>query len=376
MRNRWPNGFSRWGRRHRSWVRAGLASLAVVAMVSTASAVMINKALVQVEQERDRVVDNFKLAFENNSAIVELADEFEKQVGTNLQSVTRILSVVDGNFQKMLKDPANPELESLVRQGRGELHNSLAKLEINLGQTGKSLKEAETANAIVTKLLKTDAENKTLRQELATSHQNLGIAKGTRGPFRGSPRRISHRRPIARRLAQAGSRECGMGKRAGFRRANGGTNVGTAGRSAGGGQTLSVCMEIRKKLYEQKPHDPDRRGDYALMLWRMAAVHERAGKPQQQMQDYEEALELFEKLTQEQPGLVRWQKLRADLQFDLGNTVLNQGDTGRAVKLFQSAQETAERFLRLDPHNAEWKRILLGCPHQPDRCGGRGHVGR
>ncbi len=351
---------SRWLRRHRSWVRAGSAALALVALVSTASAFMIDAARVQVQHERDRVADNFKLAFENNSAIVELAGELEKQAGTNLDNVTKVLKVVDANFQKLLKNPADSELETLVRQGRGELQNSLAQLTITLGQTEESRKAAETANGIFQELIKSDSKNSHFQHGLAMSLQNRGIVLGTEGDSEGALGAFQAAAKIHKTLHTRDQTNKEWAGELAFAQRMVGQTLDGRGDAQSADRDYRLALQIRQKLYKDDPEDPEIRGNYALILWRMAAVYARAGQTQQEMQVYQESLQLFEELTRQYPSYVRWQRLLADLQMDFGSTVLNQGKTDQAVKLFRSAEEIAARLLPLDPQNAEWKRILIG----------------
>jgi hypothetical protein len=102
---------------------------------------------------------------------------------------------------------------------------------------------------------------------------------------------------------------------------------------------------------EQPPEaslDAERVGDVLL------AQGDRAGA----LREYQASLALKERLVQQDPDNVEWQRGLAISHERVGDVLLAQGDRARALREYQTSLARSERLAQQDPGNVEWQRDL------------------
>ena len=308
-----------------------------------------------------------------DTMVGELAEGIKPIAGTQSKTVRRILASASDVYDRLLAGGETPE----ALLGKARMLGSSVDIYLRLNDTTRAVESARGAVAILTRLAKKDPKNERYRAELARGHDLLGRALERQG--RVAPARAAWERALPLWEALATGRGANEEHRAGLAssRANLADALYLQDDRARATKLYDAAYRARRDLAARQPGD--------ARHWRALGVSEIArgdvyrdggdADLDRSARAYEAALAAFDRATRVSGGDGAddsdLQKKVADAHYGLGMVHLRRNDAARAAEHLRRAAETADRFVRLDPHNAEWLSALVNARmQQSDIAGG------
>ena len=127
---------------------------------------------------------------------------------------------------------------------------------------------------------------------------------------------------------------------------------------------LNVLDGVVKKVQDylqQLPKDiitNARLRQQAVAFWNVGDIFSTQGKLQEALKDYEQSLEIFNKLGDQEPANADWQHLRSVGYEKVGDVLSTQGKLEEALKDYEQSLEIFQKLVHQDPSNANWRHDL------------------
>jgi eukaryotic-like serine/threonine-protein kinase len=138
----------------------------------------------------------------------------------------------------------------------------------------------------------------------------------------------------------------------------GNPNVPNLGDVSGALANYRKAMDIRERLLDASPKDPELRRDLGLSFEAVADLYVTSGNSQAALDHYQKSRAIFESLHEENPSSRPIQSLLAKSYHNVVGQLVQSGDTARAMELARKAMKICEDLVRDDPKNAESRRNL------------------
>ncbi|HEV3341735.1 MAG TPA: protein kinase [Pirellulales bacterium] len=373
----WHERLWRWGRRHRRGVSAAGAVLAIVTVVSTSAALVVQSAKMQVEDERDTA----KLALQAEQRAERAARQAltaERAAKEDARrTIDNYVSLVTGDEmlkeeraqplrQRLLRDALTYYEDLIQKYGDEELvRRDLAGAILHVGrinqETGSkqdALRAFEHGADILKQLVDRYPEEDSYRADLAFAHRNVGILQGELSRpeealnrlrdavqvqevlVRRSADVVAYRRELATCYARLADQEEDLR------------------RDDDALAHAEQALGIRTELKQKSPDEADLAADLAASRQSLAIFHAKRERWPLARENFEEALRIRSDLSRRHGDVDRYQVDLAATWNGLGalDTQTNQLDRGESE--FLESLGVRERLAEDHPTVTEYQQML------------------
>jgi serine/threonine protein kinase/Tfp pilus assembly protein PilF len=350
------------------------ALLAALVLVLAGGFAAVLWQLQRVQRQRD-VADarlreaerNLRLAIDTNLSVGELAEELRPLAGTRSETVRRILSRTQANYERLLREAgATPHL----LQGKARMLNSFSELYLQVGDSKAALAAAEKARDLFRGLL---AEHGLSEEDRRSRESGLGESLERRGRVllkqgRTTDAVAGQREALAIRRRLASARSGGQAQRDLI------DSLAALGEAhIQRGDWPRADKHYREALQLCELLAKDRSGD-RLLRSRLAGIYGKLGDvqaeaPLNDLYDVKAALAWYRKgralmddLLRLEPDNAEYEQQWIHLEENVGFALMRLGQR-EAVEHLETALRRAERLLAKDPESFARRFLHFRCAY-------------
>jgi serine/threonine protein kinase len=364
----------KWARRHRSLVALGAAALVLLSIVSAVGVVMLageqsrtSAALAESEHNAHIAQENFERAERYFQQARSAVDQFGVRISDRLveipgaESVRRELLIDTLRYYHQFAIDAGND--PALRQETALAHFKSATIAARLGAVNDAIKEYESSQKGLAKLVRAEPTRTEPRAQLALSHNNLGLLYAARSETNEARHEYAKAIEIQKGLVQEHTDDSVLAGQLAESEANLGLLLDQLGDTKGAEQSLRAAIDVMRpiadaqtgqpklardlaiasnnlsyvlrnrdtaaadrasreaiSILERLAQQPASGGDYeddlALCYNNRAALQSQSGKWKEAIDWHQRAIGLQEKMTRKSPAIVRY---RSDLAVSLNN---------------------------------------------------------
>jgi len=327
---------ARWGRRHRSLVRAGTAALLLVTLVSSVSLLVVDRAR-RLQAEAHAKAEQ-ALAAEREAE--QTAEIERRRAVKNAELATKQRDMAVGAFeelvlgvqQDLLDAPATRELRQKL------LRTALAGLERTTLVSGASTRA--------------DYDVVAAYHHMGDICLELGDAQAAREHF-------THALELSQALLATNPNSEDFQRALWLTEERLGDASQRLGLIAEALDHYQQTFAIREALAAAQPDDAEARRDLSSALSRLGEISHVTGKTREAREYHLRSLRLAESLLADSPKSTRYQRDVALASGRLGLMELELGDVAAAQRCYQRQLELDEVLIAAQPHSAPVLRDLL-----------------
>jgi serine/threonine protein kinase/tetratricopeptide (TPR) repeat protein len=366
---------SRFLRKHKSWALATAATLLLVALVSTAAAVLINE---QRNKNAQLAADNLQLA-ENQIAARKDAQAHARRADEQSALALKTLNTVVYSIQGELTEipAARPVRQKLLahalkgleavagaagtarQASRSQLvtHWELGEMFTLLGSP-QATDEFRNAHKIALGLAGVDPTSAQAQRDLAISHERLGDQNRVLGNINEAKRHFEQDLMISRRLAEGDPANTQAQRDLSVSH----NKLGDLNRALGDIEEAKTHFEqglaISRRLADDDPSNADAQRDLAICYNNLGDLSLSLGDVPQANRNFEQGLKIGRRLADDDPNNAELQRDVWVSYIKLGDVLRTLGDDSGANKRFEQGLEISRRLAEADPENAQAQRDL------------------
>jgi serine/threonine protein kinase len=397
----------KWARRHKAWVTAGIAAMAVAIVVLAVSIGLIWNAQRQTQaaledargkqsraeqnlESANRALDNL-LSLSNTLTVMPLDPTSQKTVQDLLKEVKNEYHKLDplnstaryykalayrrvGDiYQRLVQDAeaenAYREAGQLFRQladdfpGRSEYRQEFALCERNLGRMQRVMDQLDEADGslgraqvLLEELERTGTEPAQNKKDLAGCYHEIGLNRSKRGHLMEAV--ASYRRG----LEILGSPESRRDVDDSCERASNLQDLGTAlvqmGQFAEAERDLRQALTLREQLAARFPRDYEHRYQLAAAYRSLTHLLLSTGRLDDAERAVKKALEILEQLAKDGPAIPNFQRDVAVGYENLASLLDRRGQAGPADQALSRAIALVEKLVHDYPEIPEFQHLL------------------
>jgi tetratricopeptide (TPR) repeat protein len=337
--------------RHRAALAAALLILIVAASLGAATVYNIKRA-------RDRAERILQLTLDTNLDYTQFAEELKPIAGTQSETVKRILTTVEKNYERLIKEAG---ATTPLVANRSRMQNAFSEVYLSTGDTEGALSSALNARDDYRLLISRDADNGSWAAGLGTSLERAGMALAYQGKLAEAMTFL--RESLAKReqlvrldpthlewQADLASSESGIA-----------LVLYEQGDLPARARAVRAAYKLLTEVVRKAPDNTEWQGKLAASERLMALVLSEEGAKDSAVAAYKKSLAQYEDLARRQPERSEWQRNLARLMMSIGQMAQERGDSEAALASMRQALQIAERFKQLDTNDAEWLRQVIEC---------------
>jgi serine/threonine-protein kinase len=361
-REPWHARLRRWGRRHRPFV-AGTVALLLTALVAVGvGLVAVDRERRRAERERDRADANFGLARKAvDQAFTDIAENPKlKEAGFHALRKQLLKAVVPFYEQFVEQQHDDPDLEA----ARGMAYLRLARIREDLGEAQQATADCARAQEIFAGLAAQHPAVPQYRQELAASHNNLGMllhdARGLKEAENAYRSAVNVFRQLVVDFPTDPVYQAELAKSYN----NLGKLLRSMGRLKEAERAYRDALDLHQQLVDRSPTKPAYRRVQAVTHNNLANLLSDLGKGTEAEAAFRAALNLQKQLAVESPTEAVYRQELARSQYNLGILLVNIGRPKEAERAFRDALDTQKplvaEFPAVPAYRQELARSHLG----------------
>lgn len=351
---------SRWTRRHRTWFQAGLLSLAVIAVVSAAAAVLVLRAWQREAMAWREAGTRFVQARQAVDRWLTGVSEALRYYPLLARTREALLERAAADYERFVRQ-ASDDLELMLEQGRTQLR--LGHLRRQLRDSQAAEKSYTAARALFESLHASHPHVADCRIELANCHTALGLLAAETGKL--AQAEASYQTAIAVLEALPANAAESVPTRQALTTAllNRGELLAETGRHQAAEGDLRRCIALLEKLAGEwsaspkpqvaadgaRPRDADQGADHQSVeqvQTTLTSAHDLLGRSLLDQGRYEEAARelaaaasLSSRLAQQQPDHPAYRESRAATQIYLAGALRVLGRFEEEAQAYRQATE-------------------------------------
>ena len=345
---------ARWGRKHRSLVRTGVAALLVVAAVSAAALVVVDQARRTTATALSAEAAQRQVAEARETQAIDAVKRFRDAVANEPE--LKNSPKLKGLRKRLLKEPlaffkalrerlqadSDTRPESLARLARAS--NDLARLIDEIGDKQDALIAYRECLAIFQKLCDAKPTVSKYQNDLAAGHNNIGIVLGATGKPAEALAAYESALAIQQKLADANPSVTEYQSALVHSLNNIGNLLCDTGKLAKAAEVLESALAIQQKLADANPTITKFQTDLAASYNNIGNLLHVIGKAAESLKAYESALAIRQKLADANPNVTEYQSNLAQSQNNIGILLENTGKPHEALKAYQRALAILEKL--------------------------------
>jgi serine/threonine-protein kinase len=347
---------TRWGRRHQQLVTGGTALLLTAVAALAVGLLVVERERARTAAARAQAEANFQLA---KDAVDRYLNAITEDPRLKMQDFfelrKKLLETALPFYEKFAQARAgDPEQEV----ARGRAYFRLAFVREQMGETGAALADYEQARAIFAHLAVECPTVPAYRQELATTHNNLGILLATWGGQ--AEAEVAYRQALTLQDKLAADFPSISQYRHELARSQ--NNLGNLLKNLGKWPEAEVAyrqaLTLQEKLGAEFPTVPAYRQALALSHNNLGLLLEALGKRSEAKAAYRQALNLFAQLTADFPSVPQYRHELARSHNNLGVLLTHLGEQVEAVAQFRQALALGQKQVADFPTVPEYRQEL------------------
>jgi serine/threonine protein kinase len=349
----------KWARRHSAMVTLAAASVALLAIVSSAGLVMLAReqtrtqaALSESEANRIKASENFQRAEENFQKARDMLDRLGVQMADRLtatpgtEPVRRQLLAETLGFYRQFVKQANSDPQ--LRHELALAHFKSGVIEAKLGNAAQATKEYSAAESFFEELTEKDAANTELQSQLALTHNNLAILAAARRDTTEARGRYEQAIEMQRELVAEHPENNDYAAQLAESQSNLGMLIDAQGDADAAEVQLAAAVAILRPLVAAVDADPRYARNLSIAANNLSYVLAKRD-PAAAERAMREAVDIVEKLSLRTRGGGKYQD---DLALCYNNLAALLSRTGRAtdaIAWHQRAVALQEQMVRRSP---------------------------
>jgi serine/threonine-protein kinase len=367
---------TRLGRRHKGAVRAAVAALILLALVSTIAALLVDEQ----RREKSKLADEMITLAHEKSELADSERESREKAMVALRTMTD--DIIENQMARgiTLTDENREFLQTIISQFEGfaaitrddatsrsiraEGYQRVGLMRHRLGELEAAERAYTEALAIQKQLAADFPSRPEFRRELAISYNNLGVLLMDTGRFKEAETAHTEVLAILKQLA------VDFPTRTEFRQelAAGHNNLGrlfkNTGRLKEAEKAWTEALAIRKQLAANFPSQPEFRRELAMSHFNLGVLLMDSGRLQEAETAYTEALTIQKQLAADFPTRpeLRWNLARSHL--NLGILLQNTGRLKEAERTYTEGLAIQKELAADFPTRPEFRQELANGDNQ------------
>ena len=368
---------ARWGRKHRTFVRAAVAAALVVAAVSGAALVVVDqarrataKALVAETEAKGAEAAQRRLAETRETQAIDAVKRFRDAVANERELKN---SPQLGDLRnRLLKEPLAffKDLRDRLQSDNDTRSESLARLasaSFDLGVLTDEIGDKEDALvayreslAVLQKLADDNPAVTEYRRDLATSHNNIGVLLSAIG----KPAEVlaAHESALAirQKLANDNPTVTEFQNDLAASQNNIGLLLSNTGKPAEALAAYESALAILQKLADGNPTGGQFQSGLATSHENIGLLLSHTGKPAKALAAFESALAIRQQLAVDNPTVIQFKRYLADSHISIGNALRVTGNPAEALANYELAVAILQQLTDDNPTVTQLQNDLAG----------------
>jgi serine/threonine-protein kinase len=351
----------RWGRRHRTLASVGVALLLAGMLALGVGLWFVNAEKERTAAERNRAVEaekaanaNLGLAQENLKLAREAIDECYNVAykdplfqGPRMEKARNLLLRKTLRFYKNFR-AQRPE-DQVLQHEEALQWARVGTIECVLGRNDDGRQAYERARQLYQALVQTHPEVPEFQQDLASTHNNLGILLEGLGQRAAALTEYEQARSLRLKLVQALPELHAYQNELARTHHNLGGLLMDLGQRAAALTEYEQARSLRLKLVQAHPELPEYQQDLASTHDSLGNLLSTQGQRAEAVTEFRQARTLEQKLIAAHPELPAYQQSLAYTQNNLGKLLADLGQRAAAVKEFQQARTLLLKLVTAHP---------------------------
>ncbi|HEV3445599.1 MAG TPA: serine/threonine-protein kinase [Gemmataceae bacterium] len=360
----------RWGRRHRPLV-AGAAALLLTAVVALAVGIVaVDREKRQTEEQRDIAQANEKEAVAQKKRAIEFRDRaldaLRATTSTDVQKLIAEKKDLGANerayleaiVQRWLAFAAQEGMDEQGRTLRAEGHYRVADLWSKLGRRDEARVEYVKARHIQQELADQFSTVPAYQQDLAHTHNNLGLLLADLGKRDEARIEYDKARDIQQKLTEDFPDIPAYQQELARTHNNLGALLNDFGKRDAARLEYQQARDIKRKLAEKYPDMPDYQHDLARTHANLGNLLDDLGKRDEARVALEQARDIQQKLAERFPGVPEYRRDLAGFHRDLGIVLARLGKRNEAWLEYEQARDIQQKLAERFPAVPDYRRYL------------------
>jgi serine/threonine protein kinase/Flp pilus assembly protein TadD len=257
--------------------------------------------------------------------------------------------------QLVAEHPQVPE----YRQDLATTHNNLGVLLKDTGRPAEAEKAYRQALQLRERLVAEHPQVPEYRQGLAGTHTNLGVLLEASGRLADAEKAYRQALQLYQRLVAEHPQVPQYRQELASTHNNLGALLETTGRAAEAEKAFRQVLQLRERLVAEHPQVPEHRRELAMTHNNLGNLLQITGRADEAEKAYRRAVQLYERLVAEHPQVPQCCQELARTYTSLGVLLETTGRLAEAEKAYRQALQLQERLLAEHPQVVEYK-IDLG----------------
>ncbi len=315
-----------------------------------------DRAVAEAQAQRDRAEQIFGLSINETDAIVaQTTSQLKDLVGVSRNGIRSILTVIEGQFDNMVKiDADSPRL----RLSRAKMLSAFVDIYVELGEMTEAQRRANECVGIMRPLVSEEADNPDMVEGLGLCLERVGYSQFLHGEFADAPNAYRESVDLRRRVLEVNPPDTAAQLRLGHVLGYYAYALRAAGKGEDAAGPAEESLLITSRLVDLGKDNVAWEREYVESLNFKAMVLESKGQPEDALSYYERSRDLAKELLTKDAGNATLRRFYSNLLDNTTSPLLTLGRYEEARSLLLESLALKRRLVEIDPENTLWQEEL------------------